>query len=280
MGGEPLPHHISCDLKWWGIILSDHGSICTAISHICIKRQLRTDFNAHEFFSTAFSHISWVLRQSGIKENSTEGKRSNIPLEVIKIMPVSMSAASSHISWVLKWSGTNLRFDRLCATASLHVSCVFKWSGICFNGHGFMPTAFAAHLLGLEVIRDKSQVWWFAGCWLVAYFFYPWNIMQQQVVQRGSADPLYDIPRYIFKQVTHFILNPQGRVRVCWWLQRTDGMPRDSSVSWKQMQNILKRSITLIVQVHHQDQGCSLYAQPLKQAQENFRTCTLKDNLS
>ena len=105
------------------------------------------------------------------------------------------------------------------------------------------------------------------------------SVLQETIV--GSADPPYDIPRYSFKQVTHFILNLLGQVRVWWWLQRTNGMPTGSSFCVLETDTkYSKKKYNPNLQVHRQDLSCSPYAQPLKQAHENFQTYTLKGNLS
>ena len=110
--------HISYDLKWSGIILNDHGWLhmhCN-ITHLLRQETIRDRLQYPWIFFNGFStHLL-----------SFKDKRSNTSSEVIKIMPVSMGTASSHISWILKWSRTNLKFDRLWATASLHTFLVFS----------------------------------------------------------------------------------------------------------------------------------------------------------
>ena len=70
-------------------------------------------------------------------------------------------------------------------------------------------------------------------------------------------------------------------MRVWWWLQRTIGMPRDSYFCVSETDTkYSKKKYNPHLQVHRQDLSCSLYAQPLKQAQENYQKYTLKDNLS
>ena len=133
--------HISCDLKWSGIIFNDHGSIPTVISHIsCVKRRSGTSSNRHGSFSMAYSHISCVLVWLGTRRSSTEGKRSNIPFKTV-VMPGSMRTAVSHISWVLRLWGTCVSPHGLWATAVSHISWVLRLSGTCPTMHGLRATA-------------------------------------------------------------------------------------------------------------------------------------------
>ena len=156
--------HISCDLKWSGIILNDHGWLhmhCN-ITHLLRQETIRDRLQYPWTFFNGFStHLL-----------SFKDKRSNTSSEVIKIMPVSMGTASSHISWILKWSRTNLKFDRLWATASLHISCVFKWPGTYFNDHGFMPTALL-HISG--VLKWSGTNLRFDGLWATASLHIFWT---------------------------------------------------------------------------------------------------------
>ena len=124
--------HISCYLKWSGIILNDQCSIPTAISHICVKTRSGTSSNRHGFFSAAFSHIPCVLIWSGTRRSSTEGKQSNTPPKNI-IVPGSTHTAVSHISWVLKSSGTYFSMHGVRAASVSHISGVLRLSGICLS---------------------------------------------------------------------------------------------------------------------------------------------------
>ena len=87
----------------------------------------------------------------------------------------------------------------------------------------------------------------------VAHLLGPWNIFQHAQ---------QNIPKYIFKQVNHFIhiLRPRARVKFYG--------------SFNHFHNPH-------FQVHRQDlSSSSPYEQPLEQTQENYQVYTLKDNLS
>ena len=100
----------------------------------------------------------------------------------------------------------------------------------------------------------------------------PWNIFQH--VQHDSASPLDRPPRLCTKvhfETSHsFYFNHSlGDITYDTLLRPTTG----PEFFFNQFHNPH-------FQVHHQELSCSLYAQPLKQAQENYQVYTLKDNLS
>ena len=85
-----------------------------------------------------------------------------------------------------------------------------------------------------------------------------------------------DIPKCIFKQVTHFYLRFWACSKVK--IQRANLCKEGSSfVSSK---NPFNHFHNRHFQIYQQGLSCSLYVQPLKQAQGNYQTYLLKDNLS
>ena len=87
--------------------------------------------------------------------------------------------------------------------------------------------------------------------------------------QEDSGRPLNYVQKCSFKQVTQFIfLN-----------HPLDDVTHDTPLSACKRPEFFNHFHNSHFQVHRQGLNCSLYAQPLKQAQEIYQTYALKDSL-
>ena len=113
----------------------------------------------------SFSHISWVLKQSGIRKTAAglmnittfhihcllRWPRKNLSFYELR------TTASLHISWVLRQSGIYAkRFGSMC-TALLHISCVLKWSGIAIIRRKVISKGL---ILLMPLDPGKGQILW------------------------------------------------------------------------------------------------------------------------
>ena len=87
--------------------------------------------------------------------------------------------------------------------------------------------------------------------------------------QEGSGRPLDYVQKCTFKQVTHFILLNYHLGDVTY----------DTPLQHAKKPEFFNHFDNPHFQIHRQDLNCSLYAQPLKQAQDVYQTYTLKDDL-
>ena len=108
-----------------GIHIKQRGFSDYSITHLFWLKVIRDMCGYHGASSTAFSHSSWVLKQSEVRKNAVG----------------SINIISLHIFWILRCPGTNNTVYQLLRTASLHVFYVLRWSGANCNEHGSMCTA-------------------------------------------------------------------------------------------------------------------------------------------